>query len=151
LKEPAENERMLKFLCEHLNNDFEKIIGFNPILRTIKNMDQEAYTVYVSNTQKGLVFTFGCEHEKDEGLAQKIEGIRNINLLKVFYIRVDPTGLGIGTKIWEKFLKRVRALEGVKTIRLSATKPRAIKFWRKLGFEKEIESPGNYEKMIFYL
>ncbi|MCT4621891.1 MAG: hypothetical protein N4A62_21195 [Marinisporobacter sp.] len=141
----------LKYLCEYLNTDFEKIIGFNPMMKIIGNRNEEEYTVYVSNTERGLVFTFGCEYEKKEGLDEKIQKISKIDFIKIFYMRVTPTGVGIGTRIWGKFLKRIENLDQFKTIRLSATKPKTIKFWKKIGFKKDGENQGNYEKMIFYL
>lgn len=154
-----ENTKLMRELRNDLDMSFYNNIGFNPQFYFHDYIGKNTYNFYMKNkinTDKSiysveLLFSIHYEDELDILYRyEKENDIENIteekldNILKkisdIKYVVIDglyikPTGTGMGTKLMNTFITRLRKIEKLEKVYLSP-KLGAIDFWNKIGFNE---------------
>lgn len=151
------NIKLIKRLCFYLNYDFKKILGYNPEFKVLGSMENDYHRIYSNSIKRSLLksvykIDFNIdfcylrradvlEHIDysiltDEQLDRKADYIRDITYIYINYVGVRPGGHGIGTKLMDIFIGRVKDINKIKKIYLHSKDERAKEFWEKIGFLK---------------
>lgn len=154
-----ENTKLMRELRNDLDMSFYKNIGFNPEFYFHDHAGKNTYSFYMKNkinTDKSIYsieLSFSIHYEDkldilyryekendienitEEKLDNILKKISDIKYLVIDWLDVNPTGIGMGTKLMNTFITRLRKIEKLEKVYLSP-KLGAVDFWNKIGFDK---------------
>lgn len=139
-----ENTKLMITLRNDLDMSFYDNIGFNPKFHFCKVIGKNMYRFYIKNNSNRdksiytveLVFSIHYDDDLD------------IKYVLIQYLGITPKRTGMGTKLMNTFITKLRKIEKLKKVYLSP-KLDAIGFWNNIGFDesKDIKILGDL-KMI---
>ncbi|WP_061309021.1 GNAT family N-acetyltransferase [Clostridium botulinum] len=154
----VENENLMRNLRNELDIKLFNLFNlfkFDPEYYFYGDKDNSGYNFYIKNKHQSsyqVEFTFKVCYEdqvdilnryakkndivnmSDYELDNIIDSIRDINHVIIYGLYISPKNTGMGTKVVNCFLDRVKKIGKIERIYLNPADSDAERFWNKLGF-----------------
>jgi len=147
------NLNLIYKLCLQLNEDFNRVLGFNPDLKCSGGIKKNRYYFRCRECDKvsnrSIEFYFEVYYfqlkyavltreerdtlTEDECITLANER-RDIEYICIHSFNVNPIRKGLGTRLMNLFFNRVRELAKMKRIYLTPADKDSERFWNKFGF-----------------